>query len=257
MTGHLERVGPEVVQFWKSKRDPPFVEPVGAVRTSQQPHRPEPLPRTSQDECLASHGTVTRDLLCSHNVGSLKAGAGPRRSGEMKSRVLCASRLSRRPCAAPPARYQARLCARRAARTRARSTSRKRRRRRARRTQSPPHRLPPPLPSGSASDQAHGDDRKWDRRSRGVPERNHGRIPFDSSLVFVAVSAARVPSSTSLRTRPRITRPVNPLKPSDRLRLTVTSQNPGPRAGSGSRTRSSSAVQKSWLEYSIFDATTV
>ena len=71
-----------------------------------------------------------------------------------------------------------------------------------------------------------------------------GAIPFDSSLVFVAVSAARVPSSTSLRTRPRITRPVNPLKPSDRLRLTVTSQNPGPRAGSGSRTRSSSAVQK-------------
>jgi hypothetical protein len=57
-----------------------------------------------------------------------------------------------------------------------------------------------------------------------------GRDAFDSSLVFVATSAERALSSTCFRTRRRIMRPVNPLKSSERLRLTVISQNPGPRA---------------------------
>jgi hypothetical protein len=67
-----------------------------ALRTSQRRHRPEPLLRMSQDECLASRGGLTRDLLWNQCVGLLKAGAGPRCGGEMKARALCASPLSRR-----------------------------------------------------------------------------------------------------------------------------------------------------------------
>ena len=42
----------------------------------------------------------------------------------------------------------------------------------------------------------------------------------------------------------RMMGPVNPLRPSERLRLSVTNQNPVPRAGSRTSARSSSAVQK-------------
>ena len=52
------------------------------------------------------------------------------------------------------------------------------------------------------------------------------------------------PFSASPRTLPRMSVPVNPLRPSERLRLTLANQKPGPRSGSGTRTRSSIAVQK-------------
>jgi hypothetical protein len=43
---------------------------------------------------------------------------------------------------------------------------------------------------------------------------------------------------------PRISLPMNPLRPSERLRFTLANQKPSPREGSGTRTRSSIAVQK-------------
>ena len=52
-----------------------------------------------------------------------------------------------------------------------------------------------------------------------------------------------VPSCTPLPTRPTNT-PVNPLRPSERLRLTVTNQKPGPRDESDTSARTSSPVQK-------------
>jgi hypothetical protein len=63
-------------------------------------------------------------------------------------------------------------------------------------------------------------------------------------VVFVACSVATVPCCTPLRTRLRMNKPLKPARPSDRLRLTVTSQKPGPREGAGKSTRSSRPVQK-------------
>ena len=50
-----------------------------------------------------------------------------------------------------------------------------------------------------------------------------------SSRRFVFSRRARMPFCTSPSTLPRIRRPVKPVRPSDRLRLTFTNQNPRPR----------------------------
>lgn len=51
-----------------------------------------------------------------------------------------------------------------------------------------------------------------------------------SSRRFVFCSSARIPFWASFSTLPRMIRPVNPVRPSDRLRLTSTNQNPRPLA---------------------------
>ena len=61
---------------------------------------------------------------------------------------------------------------------------------------------------------------------------------------LAASSAAFIPFCASLRTLPRMIEPVKPSNPSDRLWLTLANQNPLPRAGSDTSTRSSMAVQK-------------
>jgi rhomboid family GlyGly-CTERM serine protease len=53
-----------------------------------------------------------------------------------------------------------------------------------------------------------------------------------SSRRFVFCSSTRMPFWASFSTLPRMIRPVKPVRPSDRLRLTFTNQNPRPRAGS-------------------------
>ena len=94
------------------------------------------------------------------------------------------------------------------------------------------------------------ESREWQRLLDGYPlvaplaQQITGQRADVSRAVFVARNTASVPSRTSFRTRPRTRRPTNPPRPSARLRLIVTNQNPLPRAGSGNRTRNSRAVTK-------------
>jgi len=71
-----------------------------------------------------------------------------------------------------------------------------------------------------------------------------GAIALPAIVAAAGVSAAFIACSASSFTLPRMVEPRKPLSPSDRLRFTLANQKPSPRDGSGTRTRSSIAVQK-------------